>query len=236
MVQASSGLQPFESPWKCRFIFEDCHLMLSLRSVGQDSCAPIEQAFATMELYDFLRYRRMFWHYRRWGPIVGIVLGLGLCVSGLVMVGCVGVPAVLTGMENADWPSTTGTVTLSRAGWTLERSPLTDRLTRYYRAEVKYEYQVNGKKYESNNIAMNSAQISYPSRGAAELVTKHYPQGATVTVYFNPNEPHVAVLKKGQSYMSIGPLVVGVPMALLGILMVAATGAFLFFVWTAQRP
>jgi hypothetical protein len=186
-------------------------------------------------LHDLLRYRRTFSRFRRLGPIVGVFMGLGLCVSGCVMSCFVGVPAVLTGMESVDWPSTTGTVTLSRATWKLERNPLTDRLTKYYRAEVQYAYQVSGKKYESSNIAMNSAQINYPSRGAAELVAKQYPLGATVTVYYNPEEPHVAVLKKGQSYMTIGPLVAGIPMTFLGVVVLVAAVAFMIFMWRGPQ-
>jgi uncharacterized protein DUF3592 len=188
-----------------------------------------------MRLYDYLHYRRTFSYYWRLGPIVGVIIGLGLCVSGCVLSVFVGLPAVLTGVESVDWPSTKGKVTLSRGTWTLERNPMTDRLTKYYRAELEYEYEVNGTKYQSTNIAMNSAQINYPSQGAAELVAKQYPRGATVTVYYNPDEPHVAVLKKGQSYMSIGPLLLGIPIIFLGLVVLVATTAIAFMMWRRRR-
>jgi len=62
---------------------------------------------------------------------------------------------------------------------------------------VVYEYQVNGIKYISNRVRAQDA--SGPTLGSAlyaNPLLKRYPKGATVTVYYNLQNPKESVLER----------------------------------------
>jgi hypothetical protein len=62
---------------------------------------------------------------------------------------------------------------------------------------VVYEYEVNGIKYLSNRVRVQDA--SGPTLGGAlyaNPLLKRYPKGATVTVYYNPQDPKESALEK----------------------------------------
>jgi hypothetical protein len=70
---------------------------------------------------------------------------------------------------------------------------------RFEDAEIKYEYEVNGKTYTSNVIKVGGDVSSHPSKRKATdvdgLLLK-YPVGSAVTVYYNPNFPRMACLER----------------------------------------
>ena len=62
---------------------------------------------------------------------------------------------------------------------------------------VVYEYEVNGTKYISNRVRVQDA--SGPTMGGAlyaNPLLKRYPKGATVTVYYNPQNPRESALER----------------------------------------
>lgn len=62
---------------------------------------------------------------------------------------------------------------------------------------VVYEYTVNGMKYISNRVRVQDA--SGPTMGGAlyaNPLLKHYPKGATVTVYYDPRNPKESALER----------------------------------------
>ncbi len=62
---------------------------------------------------------------------------------------------------------------------------------------VVYEYEVNGIKYLSNRVRVQDA--SGPTMGGAlyaNPLLKRYPKGASVTVYFNPQNPRESALER----------------------------------------
>jgi hypothetical protein len=71
-------------------------------------------------------------------------------------------------------------------GYNLEEFPM-----------IVYEYEVNGTKYISNRVRVQDA--SGPTLGGAlyanPLLTR-YPKGATVTVYYNPQNPKESALER----------------------------------------
>lgn len=76
-----------------------------------------------------------------------------------------------------------------------------DRTNSAYHLEefpmVVYEYQVNGMKYLSNRVRVEDA--SGPTLGGAlyaNPLLKRYPKGATVTVYYNPQNPKESALER----------------------------------------
>lgn len=62
---------------------------------------------------------------------------------------------------------------------------------------VVYEYEVNGIKYISNRVRVQDA--SGPTMGGAlyaNPLLKRYPKDATVTVYYNPQNPKESALER----------------------------------------
>ena len=141
----------------------------------------------------------------------------------------VAIPAIGNRSETGDWATTSGKITLSRGTMDLERHPITSRLTRYYRADVRYEYQVDTKKYESRSVTLNSSQINYPTRGLADSAARKYPSGQTVTVFYDPDQPHRSVLEQGDSLTNYLPLIFSILLILLAFVFASGSGLWIFF-------
>ena len=85
------------------------------------------------------------------------------------------------------WPTTTGTVTLS----TVEARSDSEGGTTYYPV-VRYSYQVGGQIFQGSRIAPG---MEVGGSGAGK-VSARYPMGAQVPVYYDPQSPSDAVLEK----------------------------------------
>jgi hypothetical protein len=85
--------------------------------------------------------------------------------------------------------------------------------TTTYRPYVSYQYEVMGQPYTGNQIGFGTAGYGH---GKAMSIIAAYPQGAPVTVHYDPADPAKAVLETkdvgGGSFVIIGIifLVVGV--------------------------
>ena len=105
------------------------------------------------------------------------------------------------------WPTVEGTVTNSK----VRRRPGKRRL------RLRYEYDVKDQTYESHKIAFMGRVFS----GTATERRKRYPSGAKVTVYYNPDDPSVAVLEPGVrvvGFLGAGLIVVlFLPIGALGL-------------------
>jgi hypothetical protein len=60
---------------------------------------------------------------------------------------------------------------------------------------IAYEYDVYGRTYQSEQIRAGGIYITGPHRSAYDIVDT-YPVGATVTVYYDPNNPEDAALER----------------------------------------
>lgn len=126
-----------------------------------------------------------------------------------------------------DWPSTPGQVIVSEPrvqsfGWVIlgRRGSRPDRGTVQY---IRYEYWVGSTVYRSDRYDL----ITPPrKRQRYQIGDAHlYPLGATVPVYYNPDQPGVAVLEKSVPPEIVLLLVVGV--------LATATGAW--FLWQTHH-
>lgn len=90
-----------------------------------------------------------------------------------------------------------------------------------YYVEVDYEYTVDGETYDSSNVYPGPGQVS-KSRIDAEDVVENYPEGETVTAYYNPEDPSESFLIK-QRNTTMPMLMVG-----MGALTGLAFGTALF--------
>lgn len=115
--------------------------------------------------------------------LASLALGPGFLFLGL--------RAYFISHESEQWPQTAGTVIYSHVGESFmveERYPL---------FSLKYEFFVDNKRYESNQLYFQTntgESHTYPAEESS-----HYPVGKTVTVYYQPGEPQVAVLIPGTS-------------------------------------
>ncbi len=84
------------------------------------------------------------------------------------------------------WPSTQGVITAS----TVEARASEDGYTDY--PVVRYSYQVGGQAHKGSRIAPG---MEVGGSGARSVAAR-YAMGASVTVYYNPQNPADAVLEK----------------------------------------
>lgn len=88
------------------------------------------------------------------------------------------------------WQSTTGMVLMSSV-----QSRTSGRSHSVYPVVV-YQYNVNGKTYQSQTIKAGEQFMSVRISGQAQETVARYPIGATVTVYYNPANPAESALER----------------------------------------
>jgi hypothetical protein len=98
----------------------------------------------------------------------------------------------LRARASRSWPRTGGRITES----TLDREVRHGRSDSYM-PRVRYEYTVGERTYGGSQL--NFWGSVGGSRAVAERTTARYPAGATVTVYYNPQDPSEAVLDRAFS-------------------------------------
>jgi hypothetical protein len=88
------------------------------------------------------------------------------------------------------WPSTSGVVLMSSV-----QSRTSGRSHSTYPVVV-YQYAVNGKTYQSQNIKAGDQFMNVRVIGQALATVARYPIGANVTVYYNPANPAESALER----------------------------------------
>jgi hypothetical protein len=86
------------------------------------------------------------------------------------------------------------------------------RRTVTYHAKIHFKYSVKGKSFTSNNVTFGQS-----TKGAGEIVN-HYPIGKKIKVFYNPQDPKVAVLEPGVSMSSYLFLGFGILFSLMGLI------------------
>lgn len=89
------------------------------------------------------------------------------------------------GADSADWPSVQGEVLRS----SVMRGGGGTRGGRRWRLVFAYRYEVAGTTYEGRRVAFTAIKI--------RRVPDTFPQGATVLVRYDPDDPAVSVLEPG---------------------------------------
>jgi hypothetical protein len=105
------------------------------------------------------------------------------------------------------WPVSPGTVVASA----MEKSP--EGRWRY-RAAVQYRYRVRGKDYQSGRIFWGGNE---GRQRHMALVIAAYPQGAKVSVHYDPQNPAEAVIDPAQNVGSRPLVLYAVAMIALGL-------------------
>jgi len=139
------------------------------------------------------------------GLLMTVVLPLCLCGTLLGVAAMVGVgldqcffrPARQAKRAAQAWPTTTGVVLDSFVETATSYDSTSNAETTSFTPRVTYEYEVNGQRYRSDRLKTSDGFFRAGLLpGSAEAVVARYPAGAQVFVYYNPANPHEAVLER----------------------------------------
>jgi len=128
---------------------------------------------------------------------------MGSLMSGIIAIPLVAIAAVFIVLAlragrkasvSKNWPATTGTVIASGIEPRRSHSGSGGTSTSYYPV-VQYQYTVEGRTYMSNRFTFGN-QVGYGWTNMAQNQVNNYPPGATVAVFYDPNDPAVAVLER----------------------------------------
>ncbi len=152
-----------------------------------------------------------------WLPLI---VGFVFAVIGVVFL-VVALKNRKKAQESLAWPTTSGVVQ-STDMQVHRHYDLDNRRTSYtYEPVVEYTYSLMGQGYSSKKIAFGAT--GFNQRKAQEILAR-YPQGATVTVHYNPQNPGEAVLettaKGGVAFIiaAVAFIVIGLAILVLGLL------------------
>ncbi len=115
---------------------------------------------------------------------------------------------------SAEWPAAKGIITVSKVvkSESTTGTGTNKRRTVTYNAKIHFKYPVKGKSYTSNNVTFGQS-----TKGAGVIVSQ-YPTGKKVNVFYNPQDPKVAVLEPGVSTSSYLFLGFGILFSLMGLI------------------
>jgi len=123
-----------------------------------------------------------------------VLLGvLALAISGAALFWVVDTRATIR--ASTGWPTANGVVVSSR----VKRDSTRIRGGGYnihYVADVRYAYEVGGRRYESDTFAFGTSH-AFPDSAAALAEVSAYPPGRTVRVYHDPADPATSCLSPG---------------------------------------
>jgi hypothetical protein len=108
---------------------------------------------------------------------------------GLYLVGY-GLNQLSLGIKSWNWPYVSGTIVRSR----LVASKGSEGDVTYH-SDIKYQYWVYGRSFTSTKICFGDG--SGGSREAVERMVEKFDVGKSVSVYFYPINPRIAVLEQG---------------------------------------
>jgi hypothetical protein len=150
------------------------------------------------------------------------ILTLAMLVAGVVLMSFGGVE-FKRALDSKSWPSTAGTITNSYLQKNREKKK--NRWVTTYFPRVEYRYTVADKTFSAGRIAFGGTSGSNQIK--AHNVIAKYPPGKAVQVYYNPDDPTVAVLEAGHSFKAI-------VIVLAGLVFLGA-GMLCFRAWRRQR-
>lgn len=147
------------------------------------------------------------------GSTIGIIVTIPFVIIALVFL-FVGVRGrSKAAIARQTWQNTQGRVLFSdvegrqssdsEGGWSVSYYP-----------RVVYEYAVNGTRFQGTRVVLGS-EVGLGNYNAVERkVHERYPAGATVPVYYNPNEPREAALElsapANNIYLIIAAVIIGI--------------------------
>lgn len=97
--------------------------------------------------------------------------------------------------RSLSWPSVEGVISHSAVLLSTQQTSSSTNAA-VYKADVAYRYKLKGRDYSSSRITL----MDYSSTGGrAEAIVARYPDGAAVSVYYDPADPSDSVLEPGST-------------------------------------
>jgi hypothetical protein len=117
-----------------------------------------------------------------------ILLIIGLLASLLLL------RSILLGRKSRTWPSTGGTI-LQSAIDTVQSVDDDGTSSTSYGLRLQYEFSVGGQAYQGNRRTF--AEMRTSSYRSMQKLLERFPQGGSVTVFYDPDDPSSCVLEPG---------------------------------------
>ena len=136
------------------------------------------------------------------------------------MIMAYGFLTIFRSRKTRTWPTVEGTIIASGIVKKMgSSSPGSTNVTNNdtYKAEIAYEYEVDGRRYVSNRVHLLDISSSNYSR--AESIQSRYKTGAPVRVYYSPKNPEQALLEPGGSSGGWLPILVGTGFVVISLIM-----------------
>lgn len=151
--------------------------------------------------------------YRIFAGFAGFLILIGATLS------IFGIFFLRSALASYGWPSTTGIVQAINAS--RYRSEYSGSL-RTYVYQVTYEYEVNEIAYTGDRYSLgegSTANQQYDTAREAERAgNEAHPPGSAITIYYDPQSPPEAVLKRGPNIGTYAPLLMGLFFLPCGVL------------------
>jgi hypothetical protein len=139
--------------------------------------------------------------------LIGLVAGLAFLLGG-IWIFAWDFAKIQRASDSKDWPQADGVVTVSKY---VQKG----RETWPY---IEYTYTVTGVRYTSQQISFDL--FNKPGgKGRVQSIVERYPVGQAVTVYYDPNNPAIAILEPGDYSPFYVPLLLAVVPTIGGLLM-----------------
>lgn len=122
-----------------------------------------------------------------------VMIAAGMAFLGAACFIGVAIADLLRGARTYRWRRAEGRVVRSLVAHSAETDG--EGTTDVYRAEVHYRYEASGAL--RSGCAVRATDRGSPSRTRAERRCARYPEGARVTVFYDPAHPDRAVLERG---------------------------------------
>ena len=106
---------------------------------------------------------------------------------------------------SASWPSVTGQITYSKLDDPADNSR---GINLGYAVEIEYIYNAEGRRFESSRVFFGDGFVSSNRSFHQKIVDKYYP-GATVEVFYKPNNISESTLETGLTKNSFSKLFFG---------------------------
>jgi len=118
-----------------------------------------------------------------------ILIGVGVLITIVIVI------SIIKGRRSQQWPSCSAVVTRSEVE--IRKDYDEDGEHTYYYPRIFYTYEVDGETYNGARYKMLDASMSQRKSYA---LTSNYPAGASIDIYYDPEDPAQSVIEAGAQF------------------------------------
>ena len=123
--------------------------------------------------------------------------------------------SLVIGARSTHWPRAIGTIVSSKVG---ERRDSEGSMM--YSADISYRYSVHGNELTGDTVKFGG-QLELNSQTRAEKLVEKYPAGASVPVFYDPDDPRKCVLEPGKNPVAWLGVAFGTVFMMIGVWLLA---------------